>query len=543
MDTEKQVNENGNIILAGFMGTGKTTVGRLVAEHLGWTFVDTDVLIEQRQGKTIPEIFRLHGEAHFRGLERELCREMSGKRRLVLATGGGMTIDPDNRKALISAGTVIRLWCSPSEILARVETGEHRPMLDAADPVARVAKLLREREPAYATLPFQVNTTSRDIDDVVRRVLEIATTTTGAIKSLSVSVPAGGGYTVAMGDGILDLLGDMVQDRGLTARMAVVTDANVAPLFLGRVMSSLEAAGFVPFACEVPAGEQSKTPEQLQYLYQCFLAGGLDRRGAVVALGGGVVGDLAGYAAATYMRGVAIVQCPTTLLAMVDSSVGGKTGIDLPQGKNLVGAIKQPLLVLADTSALATLPEMQVRMGMAELIKHTVIGDPELFGELVDSGGRFSLDADLVARSVSVKIRVVEEDPYESGTREVLNLGHTVGHALEKCSRYAMGHGDAVAVGLVAAARISQRMGLCSSRLVEDLEFLLARAGLMVRHDYSSVELAAVMTTDKKTIEGRVRFVLIRDLGVVEPGWEVDPELVREVLEEIRDPRYNNCQN
>jgi shikimate kinase / 3-dehydroquinate synthase len=518
------------------MGTGKTAVGRPVAERLGLRFVDTDVLIEERQGKTIPELFRVHGEAHFRGLERELCRELSGERGLVIATGGGMPVDPDNRKILNAAGTVIRLWCSPSEILTRVGAGEHRPLLNASDPLDRVSQLLREREPAYAALPFQVNTAASDIDGVVERVLEIAAAASRLRKTLSVSVPRSGGYPVCIGDGVLSLLGETLRDRGLTARLAVVTDTNVGPLFLGNVLSSLSAAGFVPFACEIPAGEQSKTLAQLQYLYECFLTGGLDRRGAVTALGGGVVGDLAGYAAATYMRGVAFVQCPTTLLAMVDSSVGGKTGVDLPQGKNLVGAIKQPMLVLADTSTLAGLPDAQVRMGMAELIKHTVIGDPELFRELEQSEGQLSLTADLISRSASVKIRVVEEDPYESGRREVLNLGHTVGHALEKCSRYSMGHGDAVAVGMVAAGRISQRMGLCSSDLVDSLEAVLARTGLMIRHAYNSEDLAAVMAADKKTVGGRVRFVLIRDLGLVEPGWEVNPHLVRAVLEELREP-------
>jgi shikimate kinase / 3-dehydroquinate synthase len=517
------------------MGTGKTTVGRLVAERLGLKFLDTDIVIEERQGKTIPELFQLHGEAYFRDLERRLCRELSEERGLVIATGGGMPIDPDNRKILNSSGTVIRLWCSPSDILSRVGLGEHRPLLNASDPLDRVSQLLREREPSYAALPFQVNTATRDIDGVVERVLEIASAANRSKETLSVGVPRTGGYPVCIGDGVLSLLGDMLRDRGLTARVAVVTDTNVGPLFLGKVLSSLSTEGFVPFSCEIPAGEQSKSPAQLQYLYECFLDGRMDRRGAVVALGGGVIGDLAGYTAATYMRGVALVQCPTTLLAMVDSSVGGKTGIDLPQGKNLVGAIKQPLLVLADTGTLVGLPQAQVRMGMAELIKHTVIGDPELFRQLEQSDGRLSLTPELISRSVSVKIRVVEEDPYEFGRREVLNLGHTVGHALEKCSRYSMGHGDAVSVGMVAAGRISQRMCLCSSGLVDGLETVLARTGLMIRHTYNPEDLAAVMAADKKAVGGKVRFVLIRDLGLVEPGWEVNPNLVREVLEELRE--------
>jgi shikimate kinase / 3-dehydroquinate synthase len=525
---------NGNLILTGFMGTGKTTVGRLAAERLGWDFLDTDTLIEEREGRSIAEIFREPGEAYFRSLEKSLCAALSRRRRIVVATGGGMPLDPDNRKALNSSGIVVRLRCAVSEIVARVGNGSERPLLLSGDLEGRISELMRCREPAYCALPFHVDTTGVSIDEVLQTVLGIATRGMGRFQFLSVNVPGAGGYSLVVGPGALELLGDLVRGRGWTSRIAVVTDGNVAPLFLDRAMSSLERAGFSPFACVIPPGEQSKCPEQLQRLYGAFLDGRLDRRGAVVALGGGVIGDLAGYAAATYMRGVGFIQCPTTLLAMVDSSIGGKTGIDLPQGKNLVGAVKQPALVCTDTTALASLSDVQVRMGMAEVIKHTVIDDPELFKGLLHGGGPLRPDADLVARSAAVKIRVVELDPYESGRREVLNLGHTVGHAVEKCSRYAMGHGDAVSVGLAAAARISERMGLCRQELTADVESILERNGLPIRHAMSPDELATVMASDKKTVEGRVRFVLIKEVGNVEPGWEVDPKILRDVLEEMR---------
>jgi 3-dehydroquinate synthase len=327
----------------------------------------------------------------------------------------------------------------------------------------------------------------------------------------------------------------MLRDRGLTSRIAVVTDFNVTKLYADQVVSSLESVGFKPFICTIPPGEGSKNLGRLSSLYQSFLAGRLDRRGAVVALGGGVIGDLAGYAAATYMRGVALVQCPTTLLAMVDSSVGGKTGVDLPEGKNLVGAFKQPILVAADTQALDTLPEREIRMGMAELIKHAVIGDLQLFEALESSDKVSGLDAALIARSANVKVRVVEADPFESGPREVLNLGHTVGHAVEKCSEYSVGHGEAVSVGLVAAARISEKMGLCESTIPDRLESLLSRTGLPVRHSADPDALVDVMAADKKAVEGRVRFVLIKSIGQVEHGIEVSPDLLRQVLEDLKN--------
>jgi shikimate kinase / 3-dehydroquinate synthase len=525
-----------NIILTGFMGTGKTTIGQTLAARLGWKFLDTDLEIVRRAGVSIPEIFARHGEQHFRDLEKHLCRQLMSQRETVIATGGGMPLDPENRKLLNSAGIVICLRCSAEAILARVPNDGGRPMLEGHNPVERVASLLRQREASYASFAYQVNTTDVLVKDLVDRVYEIVRNGTGPSRFLAVNLPSGEGYTIAIGPGTLNRLGDMLRDRGLTSRIAVVADLNVAKLYAKQVVDALEKAGFKPFVCAVPPGEGSKNLEQLSTLYRSFLEGRLDRRGAVVALGGGVIGDLAGFAAATYMRGVALVQCPTTLLAMVDSSVGGKTGVDLQQGKNLAGAFKQPILVAADTITLDSLPEREIRMGMAELIKHAVIDDLELFEALERSDKSSVLDAALIARSADVKVRVVEADPFESGQREVLNLGHTVGHAFEKCSGYAVGHGEAVSVGLVAAARISEEMGLCESTVGDRLESLLSRTGLPVRHNANTNELIDVMTADKKTVEGRVRFVLIKRIGLVEHGIEVRADVISRVLEDLKNP-------
>ncbi len=477
-----------NVILTGFMATGKTTIGRTLASRLGWRFLDTDEEIERRAGASVSEIFARHGEGHFRDLERQLCRELVSQRGAVVATGGGMPLDPENRKLLNSAGIVVCLRCSADEILTRVCRNDKRPMIEGEDRVQRVKALLREREAAYASFAYHVDTTDSVVERAVNHLHQIVSNGKDPSIFIAVNLPGGGGYTIGIGPGILDQLGEQLGERGLTSRIAVVTDLNVAKLYAHQVVTALENAGFKPIVCKVPPGEASKNLEQLSLLYNSFLEGGLDRRSGVIALGGGVIGDLAGYAAATYMRGVALVQCPTTLLAMVDSSVGGKTGVDLPQGKNLVGAFKQPVLVAADTQTLASLPEREIRMGMAELIKHAVIDDPELFEALESADRPSSLSPALVARSANVKVRVVEADPFESGLREVLNLGHTVGHALEKCSGYALGHGEAVAIGLVAAARISEKMGMCSSDEPDRLESLLSRTGLPIRHGEDPAE-------------------------------------------------------
>ncbi|MBI5248926.1 MAG: 3-dehydroquinate synthase [Desulfomonile tiedjei] len=525
-----------NIIITGFMGTGKTVVGKDLALLLGREFVDTDDLIEQRVGIPIATIFADMGEPRFRELENEVCRELARTRNLVVSTGGGMLLNTENRKLLTSSGIVIRLKCSPEKILGRVGKAGDRPLLNCADPAERIDALLIKREPAYSSLPFHVDTTSIGVVGTVETIVNILGGVDGTTEFISVASPGDGGYTIAVGPNLLNNVGQMLQGRRLSSCIAVVTDEIVAGLYLEPLMGSLRAAGFRVFPCVVPAGEESKKLSHVEQLYSQFLKHGLDRRGGVLALGGGVVGDLSGFAAATYMRGVQFVQCPTTLLAMVDSSVGGKTGVDLPHGKNLVGAFKQPILVVADTNCLKSLPQKEIRMGMAELIKHAIIDDAQMFEKLEQLGSPDLAPAQ-IARSVNVKVKAVEKDPFESGLREVLNLGHTVGHAVEKLSDYSLAHGDAVSIGLAAAARISHRMGFCGEHISQRIEKLLGQTGLPVRHDMEPDRLVEIMASDKKTIEGRIRFVLVKDLGDVLNGCEVPDPLVKDVLNKMRNSK------
>jgi 3-dehydroquinate synthase len=274
----------------------------------------------------------------------------------------------------------------------------------------------------------------------------------------------------------------------------------------------------------VPEGEQHKTLATVADLYTQFLAAGLDRASTVLALGGGVVGDMAGFAAATYLRGVPFVQAPTSLLAMVDASVGGKTGVDLPQGKNLVGAFKQPQLVIMDTAVLSTLPSDEFRAGLAEIVKHGIIGAPRLFEQL-EHEGPINL-VQLVADAVRVKIAVVEEDPYEKGRRAVLNLGHTFGHALELVSEYTLRHGEAVAIGIVAAAHMAVELGRCAPEVAARITELIERLGLPVAAPGYDVEAVyAAMSHDKKRAGKKLRFIIPQAIGDVvvidDPGEEV----------------------
>jgi 3-dehydroquinate synthase len=514
------------------MGTGKTVVGQEAARRLGRRFVDVDAEIEARAGKPIPRVFAEDGEAAFRKLEAALCQELSAQRSLVIATGGGALLDPDNRARMLSSGVVVCLTCDVGEILRRVRRdGPGRPLLEVDDPCAEIQRLLEARREAYRAIPWQLDTTGLSIQEVATGVIEIARAIT-----LPVRYP-GGEYAIHVGDGLLAHVGRALRAASvLPGRVAIVSNPVVAPLYGAQVEEALRTTGFRPFSCSVPDGEQHKTLDSVAALYEQFLDGGLDRGGTVLALGGGVTGDVAGFAAASFMRGVRFVQVPTTLLAMVDSSVGGKTGVDLPQGKNLIGAFKQPALVVIDPTVLATLPAEEIRSGMAEVIKHGVIGDPGLFEGAntptrppIGTLGR--CDGQQIARALCVKIAVVEEDPFERGRRAVLNLGHTVGHALERLSGYSLRHGEAVGIGMVAAARIAGELGRADASLAERIGAALSTWDLPVRcPPFDADAIWNAMAHDKKKRGRALRWVLPRAIGQVEITENVPPSIVKFVL-------------
>ena len=357
-----------------------------------------------------------------------------------------------------------------------------------------------------------------------------------------VKVPLGSrSYSILIAPGLLDRLGAECRKLGLGQRCAIITDTNVALLLAARAEESLTAAGFAPIRITVPAGEKSKRIARVQECYQQLAAHRLERKAFVVALGGGVVGDLAGFVAATYLRGIAFVQVPTTLLAQVDSSVGGKVGVNLPAGKNLVGAFYQPRFVLCDLATLASLPDREFRAGLAEVIKYGIIYDAALFRRLErelpkilarDAG----VLAAVVARCCEIKAEVVGQDETETGLRAILNFGHTIGHAIEAISGYGKFlHGEAIAIGMVAAARLSATLLGLSAGEVGRIRALLVATGLPVQiqlNRASRVRLGEAMKLDKKVSAGEIKFVLARKLGAVEYGQQVPAALIDKVLGE-----------
>lgn len=525
-----------NIVLVGFMGTGKTEVGRVLADTLGMTFVDTDALIEARAGMTIPEIFKTRGEAGFRRIERLAVRSLDGVTGRVIATGGGAVLSDDNVRTLKSLGPLVHLTATPEIILARTRGDAHtRPMLAGGDALARIKTLLETRAPFYAKTDITVDTSHQDVYAVAQQILQAVDG--AATRTIRVAL-GDAGYDILIGEALLRRLGLLLRRFNMTDRALIVTNPGLRNLYGETVEQALRSAGFKPATVEVPDGEAQKSLEWASRLYNAMLDHRMDRQSPVIALGGGVIGDLAGFAAATYMRGVPLVQAPTSLLAQVDASVGGKVAVNHPRGKNLIGAFYQPKLVLISLDTLRTLADRELRAGMAEVIKYGIIADAVFFGFLEEHldallvGRNPAALSRIVARSCEIKAGVVAGDEKEQGRRAILNYGHTIGHAIEAQFGYAgLLHGEAVATGMAYAARIAERMGLLDAASVSRIVRLIERTGLPSARKHLDVEeLLETMRHDKKTVAGRRRFILPTRIGDVEIRDDVTEDLIRSVI-------------
>ena len=517
------------IFLYGPPGSGKSALARSLARSLHLPLIDLDARIESQAGCSISEIFSRQGEDGFRQRERSVLLDVLSGKPGVVALGGGALLDKRNRAAVEAAGRVVCLNAPFETLLSRsqAEAGA-RPLLQG-DVTGRLRELLQQRETHYGSFPVQVDTVQGSPEELAWQVQV-------AVGMYHVS-GMGSGYDVRVQSGGLAHLGNMLRQRNLHGPLALVTDENVAHYHLTAAQTALEQAGFAVRPVIIPAGEAHKTMTTVQLLWRSFLEMGLERGSTVVALGGGVVGDLAGFAAAVYQRGVPWLAVPTSLLAMVDASLGGKTGADLPEGKNLVGAFHSPSFVLADPQLLATLPEVEQRNGMAEVLKHGIISDAQLFD--LCSRGFFAVQArweEIVRRAMAAKIKVIQEDPYERDRRAVLNLGHTLGHALEIASDYHLRHGEAVGIGMLAAARLAETQGIAEAGLSELIVSALRGLGLpaSIPAGLDRQRILTAMQMDKKKAAGRMRFVLPCRVGEVCWGIEIEnlDAVIDSVLEE-----------
>lgn len=525
------------IVLTGPPGAGKTTVGRLLAEQLDRAFIDLDAVVEAAAGMTIAEIFAAEGEPGFRARERAAALQLvPGGPPRVIATGGGALADPAIRAHLESVGTIVCLTANVATLAARLRSAPARPLLPDPTPDA-LADLLARRRAVYDAIPLQVDTARRTTTAAASHCLALGRLTDAHHWSaLPVQTPAGG-YRVLIGTGVCAQLGRLLAAQGLDGPTLLVSDSTVARLYSAPLLSALAAAGLSPTLGRMPVGERAKSLRTVARLYDACAAAGLGRDGTVVGLGGGVVTDTAGFTAATWLRGLPYVAVPTTLLGMVDAAIGGKTGVNHPTGKNLVGAFHHPMLVAVDPLALATLPRQVLVDGLAEVLKAGLVGDPTLLDDLGRDGAPPVQDlarwSELIRRSVGVKAAIVSADPAETGRRIHLNLGHTFAHALELASGYRLSHGRAVAIGLVAAARLGERMGHTEPGLADRVAAVLQRVGLPVSCEGMSVDdVLAAMRLDKKRVAGSLRFVVPFAPGKVQVVEGVDEQVLREVVAE-----------
>jgi shikimate kinase/3-dehydroquinate synthase len=503
------------LLLNGFMASGKSTVGRLIAERAGCPFVDLDERVEARAGLRVAEIFAQHGERSFRQWEAEALQEvLEAGRREVVALGGGALLVRARRLQALDRAVVVGLSVDADEVLRRAaaQPGQ-RPLLAGGNPAEHVEQLLEERAGAYAECHARLETAGRTPEELAARALELW-------QRDGVAVAAGEhSYQVEIGAGFASQrLAEWTRGR---SRVLLISDRNVAPLHAERVREALGGNQHVELI-ELPAGEMYKTLATVESIWKRASALSADRSSLFVGLGGGVVTDITGFAAASWMRGVPWLALPTTLLSMVDASVGGKTAVDLGQAKNCVGAFWQPSAVFCDVDYCATEPARGLT-ALSEVVKTALIGDPGLL-ELVEQKSAAVLrrepgvTAELVRRSIRVKARVVGQDAREQGIRAALNLGHTFGHALEAAAGFdRLSHGEAISLGLVAALRLGQRLAVTSEQLVARVTRLLARLGLPTNLREEPLEQAAeLLQLDKKKRGKRIKFVLVREPGQIE---------------------------
>jgi shikimate kinase / 3-dehydroquinate synthase len=512
------------LLLNGFAATGKSTVGRLLAERAGRPFIDLDERLTARFGESIPAFFARSGEAEFRVHEADELRAVLEAGETgpapVVALGGGALLAREQRLQALDRAVVVTLSASPAEVARRAGSKSGRPLLDADNVERRASELLTQRALAYAEAHARITT-----DGTTPEAL--ATSIHAVWRRDPIAVAAGASsYAVEVGR---NLAGERLPELTRSASLALlVTDENVEPLHAARVRAALGVRAGTEVV--LPAGERHKHIGSVERIWRAALTTGADRKSFFLGLGGGVVTDITGFAAASFLRGVSWVGLPTTLLAMVDASVGGKTGVDLEQAKNAVGAFWQPSGVLCDVELEATEPERGYRSALAEVVKTALIGDPALLDRLEQSLPAVRsrdplLVEELVRRSVRVKARVVSFDERESGLRAVLNLGHTYGHALEAQAGFErLTHGEAISLGLVAALRAGERLGHTPKALCERITHLLAELGLPTNLAAEPLAQAAeLIGLDKKRAGKTLKFVVARAPGVVETvDLEVD---------------------
>jgi len=538
------------IVLIGPSGSGKSELANRLASQLAVKAIDTDAVIEERIGMPVFEFFARFGEGAFRAVEAQVLAEACSQEQVVIATGGGVVTVDKNWSTMRPGSLIVGLRAEPESLVERVnaqasggDASAIRPLL-AGNAIERIREQLKTRQRFYDQADITIDTDDLDPAAVTSEVMVVlqknAPEHVPPVYTLPGTVDRSDIY---IGHGAAQQSALVARRRWPRSRNAwIITDNHVGPAWANEVAGLFEAAEFRSKVITVPQGETSKSFKQVEAVCDAITAAGSNRRDLVIALGGGVVGDLAGLVASICLRGLTLIQLPTSLLAMVDSSVGGKTGINTASGKNLVGTFNQPALVFVDSAFLSTLPVEEYRSGMAEVIKHSVIqpatpvGGHSLRSALEQQATLdpvpSSVIDDVLKLNVGIKHSVVQADERESGLRMVLNFGHTTGHAIE-ADGYRYRHGEAVGLGMLVASRMALELERVNRDWVDNVEAGLKRAGLPVRLDARIDDVIGRLVHDKKNVDGTLQWVMPHQTHGVEIVNGINIEVVRRALADI----------
>lgn len=507
-----------NIVLIGFMASGKSHLGKIIANEHGFHLIDLDAMIEEEEQRSIKDIFTKDGEAYFRDREYKTLKKLERLSNTVLITGGGTPTYFPSRELLYNFGAIYFLDASFELIKKRLQRSSKRPLGSASSPeeVVKLYELFRVRRPLYQALGQSISVEKEDSASTARDIMQRfkARNELYSLRQIRVE-DAHSPYDISFGEKALNRLPEILHSVGLkNHKVAIITSERIEKALNNKLSELISCFVDKPALILINDGEEHKNLHNVSHIHEQLFKRNFTRSSVIIALGGGTVGDVAGFAASIYMRGIPVIQVPTTLLAMVDSSVGGKTGVDVSAGKNLIGSFYMPKAVLVDTSLLQTLPKTEYACGMAEAIKHAIIGDKALFFDLLNED---LPDLMLIERAVLVKVRAVIDDPHEEHRRAYLNLGHTFAHAIEKESNYTIKHGEAVAIGLILATALAKKLGLLEEDFERDLRTLLSRFDLPLAlpQNLDPDALLNAMQHDKKRDQSGLRFILPRKIGQV----------------------------
>lgn len=538
------------IVLTGIMGAGKTTIGSKLAEKLGFYFIDSDQEIEDSSGLSIAEIFKTKGEKYFRELEKDVITKILNRdEKIVLSLGGGAFMDKSIRDLIKMRAISIWLYADLDILLHRISTKNIRPLLHNVDKRATLSDLIIKRYPTYREADIHIDTGKDNHEILIKNIVKkISDLSKEKLPKEIVKVDLKDkSYDIVIGSETILELSERIKKIKSYSKIIVLTDKNIAKIHLQKLNFELAKLNIEIHSIIVPAGENAKSFANLENVLEQILAIGVDRKSLLVAFGGGVVGDLCGFAASIVLRGIDFIQVPTTLLASVDSSVGGKTAINSKSGKNLIGSFYQPKLVLCDIDFLETLPERDFVCGYAEVVKYGFICDKRFF-EFLDSNLEQIKSRDkeilqkMIVKSCQIKADVVGLDEKENDVRATLNFGHTFGHVFEMKTEYSdvLFHGEAVAIGMVMAAKMSTNLKMLNPDLILTIERHLKKIGLptdlskIKTKSWNVKDLVSCLYKDKKTEDKNLTFILLEDIGkcVIKKGVS-EGEFVKIIEKEI----------